>query len=78
MDLSMRVAPCFLSRLCGGELGNRVGVSVFVFLSRLCGGELRLLISLKGFTFLSRLCGGERVVLWLFKPPKVSKPPMRR
>ena len=49
----------FLSRLCGGELRQCVGVRQCAFLSRLCGGELLAAIDSGEIVFLSRLCGGE-------------------
>ena len=31
---------CFLSRLCGGEAADILGLAHIAFLSRLCGGEV--------------------------------------
>ena len=49
----------FLSRLCGGEVGEQFLLVSPSFLSRLCGGEAENLLFVLQQLFLSRLCGGE-------------------
>ena len=54
----------FLSRLCGGEVGDDFSDIYDIFLSRLCGGEDQKTANVLHAIFLSRLCGGEGNCCW--------------